>query len=75
MERTMTTQNVQAATASTSSITEQEIALLESISKQYLDIDILADESIDALDFHACVKLAVKDGLKAAYEAGKKIQS
>jgi len=51
-------------------IPAKQEALFTQIAQKYLDIETLEEQSRDALDFHECVVWAIKDALKAAYDAG-----
>lgn len=45
--------------------------LLESIAREHLDIETLAERKSDALDFHEISVWNLKKALQAAYEAGQ----
>ena len=54
----------------TQNTTTKQESLFTQIAQQHLDIETLADESFDAIDFHESVMDNVNIALKAAYNAG-----
>ena len=52
-------------------MTKKEQKTIEKIAKEYLFIETLERRGLDDLDFHECGVTSLKDGLIAAYEAGK----